>query len=157
MDDPKSLKEPQLYWERCNKEYRELPTIFKIYFIDYDIIVVPFPPLFPSTLQWELPTIYKAFTLEGMSFQPFSSSIGPASSNRGFLKLEQGEMVKWCNLLSMSKISVTKQEEERKIIFKSVATHIDSPVNLRGNKSQNKNMKSLCKENHLSFVISDNI
>ena len=37
-----------------------------------------------------------------------------------------------------------KKTERGKMIFKSVATHVDSAVNLRGNRSQNKNMESLC-------------
>lgn len=31
-----------------------------------------------------------------------------------------------------------QKKSEKKMIFKPIATHVDSPVNLRGNKSQNK-------------------
>lgn len=41
------------------------------------------------------------------------------------------------------------------MIFKSVATHVDSPVNLRETKV--KTMKSFCKGNHLSVVLADRI
>lgn len=33
--------------------------------------------------------------------------------------------------------------------------HVDSPVHLRGNKNQNKNMRSLCQRNNLSPVLPD--
>lgn len=45
----------------------------------------------------------------------------------------------------MSKISLMEKSRERKNDLKSVATHVDSAVNLRGNRSQNKNMESLCR------------